>query len=504
MKKKLLTEKEFAEIVRRLGPSATQEEVYAAADNAEAAKREASRGFLSHAAEQALTPLWTGPSRAASAAANAIDQRSLDETPLEASLKGLAAGVTQATGDVVSSMTSPLDIAMTLLGVGASKTAAKGLLGASKALRAGETAANAALEGTGVAQAAKGLSEEDLGQVGAGSLMALLGASGARTSNTMRRTLPVGGAVRGSVARAGAEATLPTPASPLSEISAASSALSVADRELADKAINILGNPNFRALLGHPEARKILEDAQRLPKEAIQDLILRQDETTRYFVAKNMGLPAKPPKLQPAPSPLSGRRIRKAMAAATQKEQAYREQLRGLLPEEAELRDKFLKIIQSRLEKGIIQNEADITTTFDELLKNARLSKRRSITGKPVPRETIPPDDLLTLEHRFEGGEHTELDPEFYGKRMNSSWRGEELRQKQNYPNDWVDRIYGTVEGGEVEPNILIRPHLYKSTHRASRIYDGTKDPAGLRAVAKELATSRSGPGDRLLARSIF
>lgn len=101
------------------------------ADVEEESPEEEEDSFLGKAWNFASSPLTTIPSEIASHLADKFDPRTGSEyTPVRSFL----AGALEGAGDVVSSMTSPIDLAATALGIGGAKTGIRGLTTASKAL----------------------------------------------------------------------------------------------------------------------------------------------------------------------------------------------------------------------------------------------------------------------------------------------------------------------------------------------------------------------------------
>lgn len=182
-----LSKTQFADLVRSM-PDASDDEILA-----EAKKREAQSGsepsLLGKVWEKANAPLTDAPSRIARKAGEAIDQRSLDESPTMAKVKGFAHGALEGVGDVVSSLTSPLNIALTATGAGGAKAGAKGLLGISKAARGVEAALSAPLVAEGAHGVYEGVKEGDLGKVGAGIVEAAGG--GAGVHGAFKHSFPV-------------------------------------------------------------------------------------------------------------------------------------------------------------------------------------------------------------------------------------------------------------------------------------------------------------------------
>jgi len=84
-------------------------------------------------------------------------------------------------GDVGTQMTSPGDIALTLATLGSGTAARAGLAGTSRALTNAARLGGGALTAEGVYKMGSGLSNEDIGEVGAGALETVGGAFGMRT-----------------------------------------------------------------------------------------------------------------------------------------------------------------------------------------------------------------------------------------------------------------------------------------------------------------------------------
>jgi hypothetical protein len=142
------------------------------------------RSTAKKAWDYARTPLTDAPSRAAKVAGDAIDQRSLGESKLGAQLKGFAAGALQGAGDLVSSFTSPLDLALTLTGYGAAKAGAKGLMGISKAARAAEAGLQVPLVAEGAYNVAEGVAEGNYGKAAMGAVQGAMGGVGIKAART--------------------------------------------------------------------------------------------------------------------------------------------------------------------------------------------------------------------------------------------------------------------------------------------------------------------------------
>jgi hypothetical protein len=172
-----LSKSDFAALVREM-PDASDDEILAEAKRRDSGS--SSAGPSKSLWERANEPLTDAPSKAAAKLADAIDQPSLERSPLKAKLQGFVAGATKGAGDVVSSLTSPLNLGLTALGLGGEAAGAKGLLGVSKAARAAEAALQAPLVVEGGKNVVQGVKEGDLGKAGAGLVEAAGGAAGVR------------------------------------------------------------------------------------------------------------------------------------------------------------------------------------------------------------------------------------------------------------------------------------------------------------------------------------
>jgi hypothetical protein len=106
--------------------------------------------MLSSAWDAISSPLWEGPSRFAKSVSEYM-QPSNDASPLQASLQGFAQGATEGVGDLLSSFTSPIDLATTALSGGSSMAMKAGLPAIAKGLSMGGKAAGGltALHGAG-------------------------------------------------------------------------------------------------------------------------------------------------------------------------------------------------------------------------------------------------------------------------------------------------------------------------------------------------------------------
>jgi hypothetical protein len=190
-----LTDKQLAELIREM-PDASNEEIAREAKRRElesysdlertvlGEKPKQERSTLGKLYDKATTPLTTKPSEIATDVANSIDQRSLAETPWMARLKGFAAGATEGVGNILTQMTSPLDLALTLVSGGGVTAGKRGLLGISKAARQAEAALSAPFVAAGASEAVQGAQEGDMARVGAGAVQAVLGGAGMKSAGT--------------------------------------------------------------------------------------------------------------------------------------------------------------------------------------------------------------------------------------------------------------------------------------------------------------------------------
>jgi hypothetical protein len=177
-----LSKAQFAALVREM-PGATDNEILAEARRHEQGDPES---LLSKIWEKVNTPLTDLPSRVAGKLADKIDQRSLDENPFMAKVKGFFAGATQGAGDVASSLSSPLNLALTAAGGAGELAAAKGFNRAAGAARAFESGVNAGFAGEGLHHTIQGAREGDMSKMGAGALELAAGASRMRNPNPGR------------------------------------------------------------------------------------------------------------------------------------------------------------------------------------------------------------------------------------------------------------------------------------------------------------------------------
>lgn len=135
------------------------------------------RGMVGRAWDALNKPL-VDLSPAASRAANFIDEPSLDDTPASAGWKGFAAGAIQGLGDVVSGLTSPLELGLAAASGGSSLAAKRGLSGVAKGLAATEGLLGAAESAHGVGEIYGGAKEGNLARVGMGIVETAGGGAG--------------------------------------------------------------------------------------------------------------------------------------------------------------------------------------------------------------------------------------------------------------------------------------------------------------------------------------
>jgi hypothetical protein len=171
-----LSKAQLAQLVREM-PDASDEEILA-----EAKKRggDDPQSLIGKVWDKANAPLTDIGSRAGKAVGDAVDQRTLDESPTMAKLKGFTAGAAEAAGGVLDSFSSPLNLALSLTGLGGAAAARRGLTGAAKAAGAVEAALNAPLAAEGAKGVFEGVRDRDAGKAGAGALEAAIGLSGVR------------------------------------------------------------------------------------------------------------------------------------------------------------------------------------------------------------------------------------------------------------------------------------------------------------------------------------
>jgi hypothetical protein len=178
-----LSKVQFAELVRSM-PGASEDDILAEARRRESEAPAEEPSMLKKAWDWANTPLTDAPSRLASKEADFIDQRSLNESPTAARLKGFVAGAEQGAGNLVSGLSSPLNLALTALSGGASAAGSRGMLGISRAARAAEAALNAPIAAEGAYNTVQGIREGNVVKAGMGVAQAAGGAAGMRSALT--------------------------------------------------------------------------------------------------------------------------------------------------------------------------------------------------------------------------------------------------------------------------------------------------------------------------------
>lgn len=196
----MLSKAEFAALVREM-PDASDDEILAAAKQREQVQQSPDDGtsMLGKLWEKANQPITTLPSRLASAVADRMDDPArLDELtrrlpePLKkavAFMQGGQAGVVKGIGDVASSLSSPVNLALTALGFGGEAAGARGMLGISQGARAAEAALQAPMVAEGAKNVIQGLREGDYGKAGAGAVEAAGGAAG--INGAFKHSFPV-------------------------------------------------------------------------------------------------------------------------------------------------------------------------------------------------------------------------------------------------------------------------------------------------------------------------
>lgn len=123
------------------------------------------------------SPLTTAPSQIANALSEKITTPRLNEGRLSAMIRGGVGGSVEGVGNILSSMTSPIDLTAALLTGGSSLAARAGMRGAAKGLNTIARAASLPV----MAHGAQTIYEaEDLGDVGQGALELAGGTLGAR------------------------------------------------------------------------------------------------------------------------------------------------------------------------------------------------------------------------------------------------------------------------------------------------------------------------------------
>lgn len=137
------------------------------------------QSFLSSAWQTLSTPLWEGPSRFAGEVAESIDQPSLERSPMMARLQGFGAGALQGIGDLVSGLTSPINLATTALTGGSATAARAGLPAIARTMGIGARGAGALTAGHGAGEILD--PESTMGERGMGAVELAGGALGMRT-----------------------------------------------------------------------------------------------------------------------------------------------------------------------------------------------------------------------------------------------------------------------------------------------------------------------------------
>jgi len=120
-------------------------------------------------------PLTTAPSRIAGGIAEYIDQPSLERSPMRARIQGFGAGALEGLGDLISGLTSPLDLALLATTGGAAGAARKGLTGLTKGLNVATRVGGGAV---GIEGGHRIATAEDPGDIGQGLLELVGGAAG--------------------------------------------------------------------------------------------------------------------------------------------------------------------------------------------------------------------------------------------------------------------------------------------------------------------------------------
>jgi hypothetical protein len=101
------------------------------------------QGWLSRAWHAISEPLTDAPSRVGNRFADSVDSPSLNRSPTMASIEGFGAGALQGIGNLLSGLTSPLNIATTALTAGSGLAGKAGLEGIAEALSLGSKIAAA-------------------------------------------------------------------------------------------------------------------------------------------------------------------------------------------------------------------------------------------------------------------------------------------------------------------------------------------------------------------------
>lgn len=133
------------------------------------------KGALSRIWDAISTPLTEAPSRLADNISNYITTPELDDSALMAKMKGFTGGAIEGVGDLVSSLTSPVDLVAAGLSGGSSIAARQGMKTPARLMNIGSRLASAPVAAHGAATIA---GAEDLGDVGTGLVELAGGAAG--------------------------------------------------------------------------------------------------------------------------------------------------------------------------------------------------------------------------------------------------------------------------------------------------------------------------------------
>ncbi len=128
--------------------------------------------------QRANAPLTTVPSQFAKSVGDVIDTRHLDDSVFGSQLRGFGAGALQGVGDLVSGLTSPVNLATTLLTMGQGTAAKMGLGTIAKGLGYGAKAAGALTTAHGGQSTYEGIRDDDLSKAGMGIIEMAGGAAG--------------------------------------------------------------------------------------------------------------------------------------------------------------------------------------------------------------------------------------------------------------------------------------------------------------------------------------
>lgn len=146
--------------------------------------------------ERISVPLTDAPSRWATSIADSIDMPSLERSPLMARAQGFGAGALQGLGDLVSGLTSPINLATTLLTAGSGTAIKAGMPGLAKIASLGAKGAGALTAGHGVGEVVSPestMSERGMGLTEiAGGVLGMRGISPSKISRTGKITDDIG------------------------------------------------------------------------------------------------------------------------------------------------------------------------------------------------------------------------------------------------------------------------------------------------------------------------